>query len=301
MSYLEKHFEWKQTPELIFPKAHTAIVIGKPYFPHPYPTNPLTIPARTALYAQGADYHLGFKAELDELCNMWRNQFPNEEFLSMTDSQPILERDLAYRAGLGWIGKNSCLIHPQYGSLFWIGEILTSLALPNSEIQISDHCGTCDRCIRACPTQAIRDDRTLDATRCISYLTIEDKSKAPLELRTNIGDWFFGCDLCQTVCPWNEKAFGKIKMQNLSQPITTRNSTEIESFLRTVLLGSSRQIQALLNATPLMRARPSGLKRNALILIANLQLSSLRPVVEALSEQEKWNELGHWCLAQLSS
>ena len=167
---------------------------------------------RTALYAQSKDYHLSFARKLEGLKDHLEVHFANEQFLCCTDSKPVAERELAARAGLGWIGKNGCLIDRRIGSLFFIGEIYTSLAINDSMPLIPDHCGTCDRCVTACPTQALRSDRTLDARKCIAYWTIEAKSDPPVEMRSRFSDWFFGCDICQTVCPWNERAFDKSTM-----------------------------------------------------------------------------------------
>jgi epoxyqueuosine reductase len=123
-----------------------------------------------------------------------------------TDTGPILERDLAQRAGIGWIGKNTCLINPKHGSYFLLSEILLDLALEPDPPFVTDHCGTCRRCIEACPTDCILPNRTIDATHCISYLTIELKDDIPTELREKVGSWVFGCDVCQMVCPWNRFA-----------------------------------------------------------------------------------------------
>ena len=161
-----------------------------------------------------------------------RKEFVNQQFLCFTDSAPVLERDLAFRAGLGWIGKNTCVIHPQHGSLFFLGEILTSLQLHSETPQMADFCGTCDRCIQACPTQAL-SVRKLEASKCISYWTIEARMDAPEALRPKFGDWFFGCDICQTVCPWNEKAFGLSK-----KPITQPSPAEMIPDLRWILTTS---------------------------------------------------------------
>src|SRR5690606_18939879 len=143
--------------------------------------------------------------------------FPKESFRAFTDSAPLLERDLAHHAGMGWFGKNSCLIHPRKGSFFLLGEIVTSLQLQGPSTPPPDFCGTCRRCIDACPTQAISEDRSLDAGRCISYWTIEAKKPPPDELRNSFQQWFFGCDICQDVCPENQKLLKKEKPQSFSR------------------------------------------------------------------------------------
>jgi len=159
---------------------------------------------RVAAYAWGADYHDVLPALMRALVSFIEEQvgysISHREY---TDTGPILERDLAQQAGLGWIGKNTCLIHPQLGSYFLLGEILLGIELDPNPPFASDRCGTCTRCLEACPTACILPDRTLDARRCISYLTIELKDTISPGLRPKMGDWVFGCDICQQVCPWN--------------------------------------------------------------------------------------------------
>ena len=160
---------------------------------------------RVASYALGDDYHDIIPPRLKLIVEFIEEQLghpvPNRYY---TDTGPILERDLAQRAGLGWIGKNSMLINPKAGSTFFLAEILLGIELEPDEAIITDHCGTCTRCLTACPTQCILPNRTLDARRCISYLTIELKDDIPEELRPLMKDWIFGCDICQQVCPWNQ-------------------------------------------------------------------------------------------------
>jgi epoxyqueuosine reductase len=160
-----------------------------------------------AAYAWGEDYHDTLKPLLEQLVEFLENEtgqtIPNRWY---TDTGPILERDLARRAGLGWIGKNSMLINPQHGSTFLLAEILLGIELPPDPPFAADHCGSCTRCLQACLTSCIRPDRTLDASRCISYLTIENKGPIPPDLRPLLGEWVFGCDVCQQVCPWNRFA-----------------------------------------------------------------------------------------------
>ncbi len=297
MEYLEKHYPLKENPQALMPKARSAIVVSQPYFPVKAP--PVRLASlRTALYAHGGDYHNWFLAKLERLRGELQTLYMSEQFLCYADSKPVAERDLAARAGLGWIGKNGCLIDRARGSLFFIGEIFTTMHLPEGSL-LPDHCGTCDRCVRACPTQALRTDRTLDSNRCISYWTIEAKRAPPEELRSSMNDWFFGCDICQTVCPWNEKAFGKDLMRRLSEPV---HSSPMEDDLRWCLNASNKDVLEELHDSPLQRARARGLKRNALLVIANLRLRCLREEVEQVAANNPMlRELAHWTLGRLDS
>ena len=300
MDYLERHLPVKRDLRFLAAKARSAIVVAKGYLPHPYPSEK-TLALRTALYASGQDYHLEFRRELESLAGSLKADFSREEFLCFTDSAPILERDLAAQAGLGWVGKNSCLIHPQKGSLFFIGEILTSLDLAGPTNTIADFCGTCDRCIRACPTQALEAPRVLNANKCISYWTIEAKSAAPEPLRAKFGDWFFGCDICQTVCPWNEKVFGKEVMQALSYEQSGIPAADLIPDLRWILTQSNKSLSNTFKAMPYSRARAKGLKRNAFYVIGNRQIRELRGEVEAYLEDPLHGELARWAMVQLDS
>jgi epoxyqueuosine reductase len=292
MEYLEAHAPFKENPQSKWPLAKSALVFAAPYFPHPerleeFPLKNL----RVSLYAQGYDYHFWFKQQLENLCQHFRSLFPEDEFVAMTDSSPVLERDLAHQAGLGWIGKNTCLIHPKNGSLFFIGEIYSSLTLDFEAELVHDFCGTCTRCIDICPTQALISPRKLDARKCISYLTIESKEIPSSELREKIGDWFFGCDLCQTICPWNEKAFkGKL----IKNEAPCENKKLLEEELRWILVTSGKQLEKALKGTPLSRAGNFGLKRNALIVAHNQSLRGLKSEIEDLFEHPKLGELAKW-------
>jgi len=298
MDYLERHLAVKENPELLLPKAASAIVVTKNYHPHPYASDEV-LSARTALYARGLDYHSQFQEELEKLRGRLEAEYPDEKFLCFTDSAPVLERDLAVRAGLGWIGKNGCVIHPQQGSLFLLGEIFTTLALGSpAPAHVPDMCGTCDRCLTACPTQALVAPRVLDARKCISYWTIEARAPAPLDLREKFADWFFGCDICQTVCPWNEKVFGRELMRSESLPSPTTELLVLD--LRSILTATPAQLRARFAELPYSRARALGLKRNALYVAGNLRLGDLRPDIEAHLENLDLKELSEWALARLN-
>lgn len=298
MHYLAENEPLKEDAHRWAPQAQSAIVLTCPYVPHPFhePVPEL----RIALYAQGEDYHLRLKAELEALAEEFRRHFPSEEFLCFTDSVPLLERDLAAKAGLGWIGKNSCLLHKDKGSLFFIAQILTSMKLESPRKPLPDMCGTCDRCIRACPTQALESPRWLDARKCISYLTIEDRDLEPKAIHAQMGDWFFGCDICQTVCPWNEKVFGREEMRALTLPSASKDRSRQIEDLREILRASGKQLEKRFRRSPLLRARPSGLKRNALLVIGNLKIRELKSEVEVILANEKLKPIAQWTLAQLA-
>ncbi len=295
MTYLERHRDLKASPSTWLPFARSAIVFALEYGPRKlhsrsdYVTHK-PVRLRTARYLEYApnneDYHDTISEELEPVLQELRKQYPTAEFRLAIDAEPVLERDLAIRAGLGWVGKNTCVIDRQGGSLFFIAEILTSLETDDALIEPKDFCGTCTRCLDACPTSAFLKPKVLDATKCISYWTIESKKVPPKELREKFGDWFFGCDICQTVCPWNVKAHGAEAMND------RQSDPEAMIFeLREILSASNRELQRKFAGTPLSRARGFGLKRNALIIAGNARLTALLPEIEALLYDEKLGPL----------
>lgn len=307
MTYLKDHYDVKKNPHLLDQRLQSVISIAQPYHPviQPHAENN---PARVALYAQNMDYHFWLKEKLNQIIAKLQIQFPDEIFLPYVDSGPILERNWAYENRLGWFGKNTCLIHPEKGSLFFIAEIMTSKAVLEEGLEpLPDFCGKCQKCMDICPTNALISPRKMKADQCISYLTIESKEPPPVELRTKMGDWFFGCDLCQTVCPWNEKVFRKKQItpnphistsKTLDLNLTER--TELVSYFRWLLTASHKQIQKKTMGSPLARAGAKGLKRNALIVIANQNLFELQNEVKNL-DLEPLNELKQWTLNKLYS
>jgi epoxyqueuosine reductase len=214
-----------------------------------------------------------------------------------TDTGPILERDLAQRAGLGWIGKNTCLINPRRGSYVLLAEILLDIELEPDAPFETDHCGKCTRCMDACPTDCILPDRTLDAGRCISYLTIELKDGIPSELRSSVGNWVFGCDICQMVCPWNR--FGDAQGDaafcagdDLAEPgLTDAIALTREAF--------SRRFKG----SPVRRAKHLGYRRNALIALGNRGgPEALAPLQEAARDPEPMiREHATWAISQITT
>lgn len=305
MNYLKNHLPLKEDPTLIHSSLKSAITIAFHYFPaiKPYETK---VPARVALYAQNEDYHYWLKEKLSASIEYLKLIYPDEYFAPYVDSGPVLERDLAYQAGLGWFGKNTCIIHSQKGSLFFLAEILTSLEVKEKIPLHEDLCKNCTKCIDICPTEALSADKKLNANKCISYLTIESKSVAPVELRKKMGDWFFGCDLCQTVCPWNQKKLSILtandskKSQELITTLTDEQEKDLEQFFKTILSSSNKKIQKMFYGTPMLRSGGFGLKRNAMVVIANRQMHSLKVYVEIYKDDAKLSELATWTLSQLN-
>lgn len=318
MHYLVEHAPIKELPQRKWPRAQTALVFAIPYYPHPAPQPTPLKQARVSLYAQGADYHFWFRERLQQICTHLQQAFPEHEFLAFTDSSPVLERDLARKAGLGWAGKNTCLIHPQKGSLFFLGEIYCSLPLEeehdmarsDTEPQtvsgarpafMSDHCGSCTRCLDICPTDAFIAPRVLDARKCISYLNIESRQVPDENLRAGIGDWLFGCDLCQTVCPFNQKRFAEQLDTSLQQALDAVQAEALIADLRYLLTASGKRIDKDFRGTPMARAGGFGLKRNALIVAGNRRLHALHNEIAALTDHERLGELAQWALRQLDA
>lgn len=202
MKYLENNFDKRSNPSLLSENAKSIIVAGLNYFTNK--TQPENTP-KISKYAYGNDYHEVIKAKLLMLCEIIKADFPESINKVCVDTIPILEKAAAQRAGIGWIGKHSCVINKDNGSFFFLGEIITSLEL-QFDSQTKNLCGSCSKCIDCCPTGAIVAPYKLDARKCISYQTIENKGDIPDELIEKFNGWAFGCDICQDVCPWNNKA-----------------------------------------------------------------------------------------------
>lgn len=300
MVYLKNHMPVKEDLKKINPQINSIFSLTHPYRLLTHENQTPFQYLKIAMYAQDQDYHDWLKEKLQLVIQDLQRVYPHEFFLGVTDIYPVLERDFAYQSEQGWIGKNSCLIHPQKGSLFLIGNILSSLNIPNPQLKnIHDFCGKCTSCIEACPTQAIESDKTLNSELCISYWTIESKKIAPESIRTKIGDHFFGCDICQTVCPWNQKILKSLALETSdpSPPISEGLLQE----LKFILEASSEELNKKTKGTALYRSKSFGLKRNALFIIANLKLKDFIPVIEKLQDQEKLKELCRWTLAELQS
>lgn len=205
MGYMERNIEKRFDPSLLLENTKTIIVVLQNYFPSETQTDPEA--PILSKYAYGTDYHFVMKDKLRNLLDFINETIAPCSGRPFVDSAPVLERSLARRAGLGWIGKNSNLISVEYGSFFFIGELFIDIELPyDIPRQAADHCGTCTRCIDACPTEAIVADRVVDARKCISYQTIELRGDLDENLKGQFENRVFGCDICQDVCPWNLKS-----------------------------------------------------------------------------------------------
>ncbi len=304
MAYLARSdtVESRADPRRLFPPVKTIVCLSMPYpRPEDAPNTKSQPAGRVAAYAWAADYHQVIPYLLQGLVEHV------QEFIAQpvgykifTDSAPILERDLARRAGLGWIGKNSCLIHPQYGSYFLLAELFLDIDIePDAPFEV-DHCGSCQRCIDACPTHCILPDRTLDAGRCISYLTIEHKAVIPPDLRPAAGDWVFGCDICQQVCPWNIR----FARTNSSSPLTTRQKNHARPTLTLELSLSPQQFRDKFAGSPISRAKRRGYLRNIAVALGNSKTNQAIPaLITCLKNEEDALIRAHaaWALGQLDN
>ncbi|HEX9090427.1 MAG TPA: tRNA epoxyqueuosine(34) reductase QueG, partial [Anaerolineales bacterium] len=215
-----------------------------------------------------------------------------------TDTGPLLERELAQRAGLGWIGKNTCLINPDRGSFFLLAEILLGIELEPDDPFTLDRCGACTRCITACPTGCILPDRTLDARRCISYITIELKAAIPAELRPLMDNWVFGCDICQQVCPWNRFA-SEQGDPGFNQAISSPGPSLLAEMALT-----HEEFNHKYRHTPLARAKRRGYLRNVAVALGNSHSAGVEEVLNcALSQDPEHLVRGHavWALGQINT
>jgi len=277
MAYLatQRARSTRADPRRLMPACQTIIVLGCLYSAPLAPTDS-PLGGRVAAYAVGDDYHDLLPAMARTLAEFIIAQVDAPlEWRAASDTAPLLEREIGQRAGLGWIGKNGMLISPQRGSYFLLAELLISLALPPDPPFETDRCGSCGRCLEACPTACILPDRTVDATRCISYLTIEKRGDVPQALRQRVGRWAFGCDICQEVCPWNVRFAGPAP----SSPLAARPHFPLRD-LRAELLADEAALAARFRRSPLRRAKRAGWKRNLIIALGNAGRPEALPALE---------------------
>jgi epoxyqueuosine reductase len=263
MDYLPRATAKRRDSRLPVPGTTSAIVVGLDYGGRS-PSGPI------ARYARGDDYHDVMLGKLEEL-HEWLEAELGRPVAGKpyVDTGPLLERDLARRAGLGWFGKNTNLINPDIGSFFFIGALLVDLELhPDTPFE-ADRCGTCTRCLDACPTGAFVEPRLLDATRCISYLTIELKGAIPEDLRERMGAHLYGCDICQDVCPWNVRFSQELKVPEFA-PREVLAGKDARTLARELLAMSQDEFSAAFKESPMKRAKLRGLRRNAAVVLGNM-------------------------------
>lgn len=254
---------------------------------------------RVARYAWGsADYHVVLKSRLKQLADLVRAEVPVARTRVVIDTAPLLERDFGRLAGIGWFGKNTMLISRSIGSYTFLGAVLTDAELEYDKPVEQNYCGTCTRCLDACPTDAFPEPGVLDARRCISYLTIEHRRSAiPPDLRSGIGDWLFGCDICQDVCPWNR--FAPDETLPEFEHLSSMNPVDC----RELLTLSAEQFELRFKDSPLSRPGRAGLLRNAAIVLGNAQDPSAEPaLVTALADPESMiRGAAAWALGRIGT
>lgn len=253
MQYMENHFDKRLDPTVLVPGAKSVISLLLNYFPEERQTDDSF---KISKYAYGTDYHLVIKDKLRSMMDLIQSEIGEVDGRIFVDSAPVMDKAWARKSGLGWMGKNGNLIHPKHGSFFFIAELILDLELvPDGPIK--DYCGTCTRCMDACPTDALNQPYVVDGSKCISYLTIELKDELiPSDFKEKMDHWIFGCDICQDVCPWNR--FSKIHNEPLFNPtdglldMTNKEWSEITDDV----------FRALFKNSPIKRTKLAGLRRN---------------------------------------
>jgi epoxyqueuosine reductase len=298
MHYLAKWADKRRDTRLPFPGVLSAVVVAMDYGGRE-PSGPV------ARYARGDDYHDVMRERLDALHRWLEGELGHVVVgRSYVDTGPLLERDLARRAGLGWFGKNTNLINPSRGSFFFLGALLLGVGVTPSAPFEADRCGTCTRCIAACPTDAITGPRQLDATRCVSYLTIELRGAIPVELRERMGELLYGCDVCQSVCPFNGKFSELLPADSPYQPREVLRGRDARQLARELLQMSQEEFSRAFRKSPMKRAKLRGLKRNAAVVLGNVGTADDVALLERVCDEapdEMVREHAAWALDRLGA
>jgi epoxyqueuosine reductase len=297
MAYLHKHADARRHPGSILPEVRSVVMVGISYAPveddPPLPRGH----GRVARYARGLDYHEVLWQKLDRLLEWVQAEEPGCRGRGVVDTAPLLERDFARRAGLGWIGKNTMLLDRRLGSYFFLGALLLDLELEPDPPHETSHCGTCTACLDACPTHAFPEPGVLDARLCISYLTIELRGAIPEERRPQLDGWLFGCDVCQEVCPWNHKAPPGMEPALRSRPdLVSLDLVEL-------LALDDAAFHQRFSDTPLPRTKRRGLLRTAAILLGNQGDPAALPALRAALRDPELlvREAVQWAIQQIET
>ncbi len=301
MGYLERHLPLKADPLTLLPEARSILVVALSYYLPEQISASLNPEFQIARYARGDDYHGFMKNMLESLATELKAEQPELIWRAFVDSGPLLERSLAQRAGLGWFGKNTCVINPSSGSFMLLGCLLTNLEIPPDKPFTTFHCGSCTRCLDACPTGALTAPHWLDARKCISYWTIEQRETIPESLRESFGDWMFGCDICQEVCPWNLK-FAKISEQQAFYPREWMQNASLSDLLQLTAHEFELKIAP---RSPLKRPKYRGFIRNLAIVAGNSGRPELLPALTAArlrhAEDTMLSEHLDWSIKRLET
>lgn len=288
MSFMRREAALLSGPRRILASARTILSVGAYY--DRAPRTPLPVGyGRVARYAWGRDYHKVLRKRLEMLCALVGERVGHLEYRVFSDSVPLLERAIARKAGLGFVGKNTMLIVPRAGSFLFLGEILWNLevtSLSSLTTVTSARCGTCSRCLTQCPTQAFVSERVLDAGKCISYLTIEKREALSWEERSWLGDWIFGCDVCQEVCPFNTVSLRAQRGPDLEEFSPQRGVGQGISLQEVLGIQDDKGFTARFAGTPLMRTKRAGLLRNAAVVAANTGAAALLPDLRRVAVED---------------
>ena len=297
MGWMARGTETRADPRRVLPSCRSVIALAVDYGPGADLGAEATTKARVAFYARARDYHTTMGRAARDLAS-WVGRESGEPAQAFVDTGPILERAWAERAGLGWIGKNANLVSRTHGSWLLLAEVLAVAALEPDEGPHADFCGTCTACLDACPTGALIAPGVLDANLCISHHTIEQRGPVPVERREGTGDWIFGCDVCQEVCPWN-RTFAREGTSPLREPRPDLAGLDPAE----ILAMDEATFRRRFSGTPLMRARWDGMRRNACLVLGNRRDRSARTVLVRALEDSDPTVRSHaaWALERISS
>ena len=291
MDYMARNGESRRDITHWYPEAKSVLICGFSYAGESQPSRSIPGEGRLARYSVLPDYHPALKKMMKGILDWFKAAEPGADGRAFVDTSPLLERLYGRYAGIGWVGKNTMLIAPKLGSYYFLAGLALNRELACDE-PVPDHCGTCRRCLDACPTDAFPDERVLDASRCIAYFTIEHRGSIPEGFRAGIGDWIMGCDVCQEVCPWNRFALAG---RAFAPALETHLPLEALAGL------DAKGFKARFGGTSVERAKRRGIIRNALLAMGNSRDHRYRSLLESCAEDPDpvLSEQARWSLSQL--